>query len=102
MAVSTDDTSTVAAFARKLNLPFAVLSDPTRHISLAFGVVQSTVEAPSRCSFLLDSAGVVRWIDLDVSPLTHGADVLNRCHELGLVVQRAQANGHSALFTRQR
>ena len=84
VAVSTDDAATVAAFARELHLPFAVLSDPKRQIALAYGAVQDATQAPSRLSFLLDKTGVVRWIDGEVHVQTHGADVLAKIGELGL------------------
>ena len=84
VAVSTDDAVTVAAFARELRLPFAVVSDPKREIALTYGAVQSATEAPSRLTFLIDKAGIVRWIDTDVHVQTHGADVLAKISELGL------------------
>ena len=84
VAVSTDDAATVAAFARELKLPFAVVSDPQRQIALAYGAVQNASEAPSRLTFLIDKTGVVRWIDTDVQVKSHGADMLNKINELGL------------------
>lgn len=84
IAISTDDPAQVRAFAQQLRLPFPVLSDPSRQISLAYGAVQDKAEAPSRLSFLVDKAGIVRYIDTDVHVQTHGADTLARIHELGL------------------
>ena len=84
VAVSTDDAQTVAAFARELKLPFAVLSDPKREIALTYGAVQNATEAPSRLTFLIDKQGIVRWIDTDVQVKSHGADVLAKIGELGL------------------
>ena len=87
IAVSTDDAATVAAFARELHLPFAVLSDPKRQIALAYGAVQDIGQAPSRLSFLLDKTGVVRWIEGDVQVKSHGTDVLTKVGELGLAAR---------------
>ena len=84
VAVSTDDKAQVKAFAAQLGLPFPVLSDTDRQISLAFGVVQNATDAPSRVSVLIDKTGVVRWIDTDVHVQTHGADALAKIHQLKL------------------
>ncbi len=84
VAVSTDDAPTVAAFAGQLKLPFAVVSDPKREIALAYSAVQDATQAPARLSFLLDSNGIVRWIDTDVQVKSHGAEVLAKIGELGL------------------
>ncbi len=84
IAVSTDDVAKVRAFAEQLHLPFPVLNDTNRRVALAWGAVQSQTDAPSRLSFLIDKAGVVRWIDTDVHVQTHGADVLAKIKELGL------------------
>lgn len=84
VAVSTDDATQVRAFVQQLRLPFSVVSDTKRKIALSYGAVQSTTDAPSRLSFLIDKQGLVRWIDTDVHVGTHGADVLAKIKELGL------------------
>ena len=88
VAVSTDDAATVAAFAKQLKLPFAVVSDAKREIALAYGAVQDATQAPTRLSFLLDKNGVVRWIDGEVQVKSHGADMLAKIGELGLSARK--------------
>ncbi len=84
VAVSTDDATTVAAFATQLKLPFAIVSDAKREIALTYGAVQDVARAPARLSFLIDKNGIVRWIDRDVQVKSHGAEVLAKVGELGL------------------
>lgn len=84
VAVSSDEPAQVRAFDQELHLPFPVQSDTNRKIALLFGAVQNATEAPSRLSFLIDKAGIVRWIDTNVRVQTHGADVLAHIKELGL------------------
>ncbi len=66
------------AFAQHLKLPFPLLPDTDRKISLAFGAVQSKEQMAARMSVFIDKDGVVRWIDNQIDPRTHGKDVLAR------------------------
>jgi peroxiredoxin Q/BCP len=84
IAVSTDDVESVRQFGKQLRLPFPMVSDGDRSLSLAFGAAQDNREAPSRLTILIDRQGIVRYIDTDVHVQTHGADMLTKIRELGL------------------
>ena len=72
------------AFAQFLELPFPLLPDTGRHLSILYGAAQSPNQTSSRISVLIDKSGVVRWIDKQINPTTHGADVVAKVHELEL------------------
>lgn len=73
------------AFAQKLKLPFPLLPDTDRKISLAFGAVQSREQMAARMSVLIGKDGRVMWVDKQINPRTHGADVLKRLQAEGLI-----------------
>ena len=50
-----------AAYARKLDLPFTLLSDPGRRIAAAFGAVRAGGLMISRSVVLVDRDGTVRF-----------------------------------------
>jgi len=66
------------AFARALKLPFPLVPDTERKISLAFGAVHTREQVAARMSVLIGKDGRIRWIDKQINPRTHGADVLAR------------------------
>ena len=66
------------AFARELKLPFPLLPDVERKISLAYGAAQSKEQMAARMSILVSKRGAIEWVDKQIDPRTHGADVLAR------------------------
>lgn len=66
------------AFARALKLPFPIVPDTDRKISLAFGAVHTREQVAARMSVLIGKDGRIRWIDKQINPRTHGLDVLAR------------------------
>lgn len=66
------------AFAQHLKLPFPLIPDTDRKICFTFGAVQSKEQMAARLSVFIDKDGTVRWIDKQMNPRTHGADVLAR------------------------
>ncbi len=66
------------AFRKYLRLPFPLLPDPDRRLCLLFGAVHTKEQMAARMSVFIDKLGQVRWIDKQMSPRTHGADVLAR------------------------
>jgi len=80
-AVSTDQASGPhgqKAFAKFLRLPFPLIPDPDRKLCLQFGAVHTKEQMAARMSVFIDKGGQVKWIDKQISPRTHGADVLAR------------------------
>lgn len=69
------------AFARHLKLPFPLLPDTRREISLLYGAVQSREQMAARMSIFIDTNGTVLWIDKQINPRTHGEDVLRQMQE---------------------
>lgn len=87
LAVSTDPADGEKgqrAYAQYLKLPFDLLSDTGRNLSILYGAANSVNQMAARQSVLIDKNGIVRWIDKQVNPTTHGADVLAKMKELGL------------------
>lgn len=66
------------AFARALKLPFPLVPDTDRKISLAFGAVHTREQVAARMSVLIGKDGRIQWIDKQINPRTHGPDVLAR------------------------
>jgi len=66
------------AFGKYLRLPFPLVPDPDRKLCLLFGAVRTKEQMAARMSVFIDSSGQVRWIDKQISPRTHGQDVLSK------------------------
>ena len=67
-----------SAFARELKLPFPLLPDVERKISLAYGAAHTQDQMAARMSILVSKRGTIEWVDKQIDPRTHGADVLAR------------------------
>lgn len=70
------------AFAEFLKLPFPLLPDTDRNLSILYCAAQSPNQTSSRMSVLIDKQGIVRWIDKQITPTTHGLDVVAKVEEL--------------------
>lgn len=91
LAVSVDAADGVhgqKAFAKHLNLPFALVPDTGRNLSILYGAANSPDQLAARISVLIDKDSVVRWIDKQINLKTHGADVLAKAHELGVTANK--------------
>jgi peroxiredoxin Q/BCP len=80
-AASVDTAETNARFAESLGLDYPILSDPTRQVARAYGVLAPSGYA-SRWTFYIDARGTIRDIDKKVNASTHGADILARLTSL--------------------
>src|SRR5690606_36001590 len=67
LGVSADDNESHAAFARKHDLPFALLPDPDHEIARAYGV-PVRLGVTKRVTFVIDREGVVAKTFDDVNP----------------------------------
>ena len=81
-AASVDSAETNARFAASLGISYPILSDPTKDIARAYGVLTPSGYA-SRWTFYIGADGSILDIDKKVSPASHGADVAKRLTELG-------------------
>jgi peroxiredoxin Q/BCP len=76
LGVSADDVTSHAAFAAKFSLPFSLLADPDKLIIDAYGVKMPVVGVAKRWTFIIDKAGVIRYIMQEVKPKEHDKQVL--------------------------
>jgi len=84
-AASVDKPEVNARFAASLGLAFPILSDPSRDVARAYGVLSRSGYA-SRQTFYIGIDRRILAIEKDkaVSPATHGRDVAARLAELGV------------------
>ena len=80
-AASVDRPETNAKFAASLGIDYPILSDPTKAVARAYGVLAPSGMA-SRWTVYIGRDGRILDIDKKVSPSTHGADVARRLTEL--------------------
>ncbi len=83
---STDDLATNKAFADQNNANFPILSDDSKSVSEAYGVLAS-MGYSKRWTFYIDAEGKVSKIDRDVNPRTAGRDLLKNLVALQVPVQ---------------
>ena len=77
VGVSFDSPEDNAAFARKYEFGFPLLSDADRSLAMAFGACADRhARYPERMSFLIDEHGLVERIYDQVDPRDHPARVL--------------------------
>ena len=82
-AASVDSVDANAKFARSLGIAYPILSDPTKEVAKAYGVLSPSGFA-SRSTFYIGADGRILDIDRNVSPATHGAAVAARLKQLGV------------------
>jgi peroxiredoxin Q/BCP len=75
LGVSFDSPASHKAFKEKYNLPFILLSDPTKTISQKYGVYTEPNLHAKRTTFLIDK-GIIKHIYHDINVETHAAKVL--------------------------
>ncbi len=80
-AASCDSPETNTRFAESLSLDFPILSDPSKSVARAYGVLSGT-GLPSRWTFYIGRNGRIAAIDRKVSAGTHGEDVVKRLESL--------------------
>ena len=77
IGVSFDSVTDNAAFARKYNFGFRLLSDTTHEVALAYGACDSLkARYPERISFLIGADGRIERVYDKVDPRDHAAQVL--------------------------
>ena len=83
-AVSVDSIDENKKFAAKLDLNYPLLSDPQRQAAKAYGVVRDEKSAATRWTFYIGVDGKILDVDRDVTPSTHGNDVVAKLAQLGV------------------
>jgi len=76
--VSVDASERQAAFARKYNLPFALLSDRSGAVAARYGSLRNfgVFRFAKRNTFLIDPQGRVAKVYLGVNPAQNAGDVI--------------------------
>jgi peroxiredoxin Q/BCP len=81
---SVDTPETNKKFAEELGLDYPILSDPGKQVAKAYGVVSGDKAYASRWTFYIGRDGKILYIDKQVSPASHGKDVMDRLKQLGI------------------
>src|SRR5690606_32099968 len=71
-------------FAKSLDLDYPILSDPTKKVAEAYGVVNEQRKVPFRWAYYIGKDGKILAIDKDVKAKSHGTDVANKLESLGV------------------
>lgn len=71
-------------FAEQLGVDYPLLSDPTRAVAKAYGVVKDDTSFATRCTFYIGMDGKILYVDRQVNPGSHGQDVAAKLGELGV------------------
>lgn len=82
--ISVDEPQTNKEFAESLDSDFPLLSNPTKEVAEAYGVVTAQRALPSRWTFIIGGDGKILKIDRRVNPSTAGQDLVAHMKELGL------------------
>lgn len=82
---SVDDAETNKKFAEQEQANFPMLSDPTRKVAEAYGVVApGSTRGASRWTFYIGGDGKILYIDKAVNTASAGADLTTRLETLGV------------------
>jgi peroxiredoxin Q/BCP len=90
-AASVDTPETNARFAASLGIGYPILSDPTKQVARAYGVLAPSGFA-SRWTFYIGADGRILDIEKKVSSATHGDAVVARLNELRVQGSLASSN----------
>lgn len=83
-----DTPETNQKFAQALGVDYPILSDPTKTVATAYGVVDRDQPFASRWTFYIGTDGRITYIDKHVSPGSSGQDVVAKLAELGVARRR--------------
>lgn len=82
-AISVDQPEDNKTFAENLQLPYPILSDPSRETARAYGVLQGLPVA-ARHTIYIGKDGKVLLVDNQIKPATAAQDMLKHLQELGV------------------
>lgn len=71
-------------FAESLELDYPILSDPSRKVAKAYGVVTEKRRFPFRHTIYIGPKGKILYVDRKVKARSHGKDVVRTLDELGV------------------
>jgi peroxiredoxin Q/BCP len=87
-----DPPGTNKSFAQSLGADYPLLSDPTKKVAAAYGVVDADQPFASRWTFYIGTDGRILYIDKQVSPASHGKAIAAKLAELGVPKRRPGAS----------
>lgn len=87
-AASTDDLGTNRRFAESLEIDYPILSDPTKTVARAYGVVGGLRIWPARWTFYIGRDGRILHVDKSINTATAGRDIVARLEALGITRSR--------------
>jgi peroxiredoxin Q/BCP len=87
-AASIDLPETNRQFAESLELDFPILSDPSKEVARAYGVLRAFGLYAARRTFFIGEDGRVLHVEQKVRPRSAGGDVASRLAELGVRIRR--------------
>ncbi len=76
LGVSVDDTGSHQKFTSKFNLPFPLVADTDKKITVAYGVLNEKSNNSRRVTFIIDEHGKISRIFETVKPDKHPQEVL--------------------------
>ena len=82
-AASVDTPAVNVRFAESLGISYPILSDPSRDVARAYGVLSRSGYA-SRWTFYVGVDGRILAIDKQVHAASHGGEIAARLDELGV------------------
>ena len=68
LPISVDGVPSLMEFRNKYSMKVQLLSDFKREVSVAFGVLRPNAFLSERAYILIDRAGVVRWVHVEIHP----------------------------------
>ena len=71
-------------FATELALDYPILSDPTKDVAKAYGVVHPGRDLPERWTFYIGTDGKLLHVDKENNTDGHGAEIAAKLKELGV------------------
>lgn len=71
-------------FAESLSVDYPILSDPTREVAKAYGVLKDGGKNAMRHTIYIGKNGKILFVDRSVKAANHGADVAKQLQTLGV------------------
>ena len=81
---STDTPKVNKEFAKELGLDYPILSDPSKKVAQAYGVVHEKRPVAERWTFFIGKDGKILHIDKKVQTKSHGKDIAATLKKLGV------------------
>jgi peroxiredoxin Q/BCP len=73
--VSFDSVESHKKFIEKYNLPFVLLADTDKKVAKTYGVAEDNSVVARRVTFVINKAGKIAFVNPNVNPATHAAEL---------------------------